>query len=163
MSEPELISLLMIGTADPAAAQLGNREQSVQAAAALAANALSNELARAFISKNGNGLDLIEIRPPLATSGFVGGVTGTPAQLAVGRALTSKLFLIANAGICLKSGQSSFTAQNLGASLEYRFVRELRALVSAEPVQTCFASGTGALLTQNRYQFGAELRWDRNY
>jgi autotransporter translocation and assembly factor TamB len=163
MSEPELISLLMIGTADPAAAQLGNREQSVQAAAALAANALSNELARAFISKNGNGLDLIEIRPPLATSGFVGGVTGTPAQLAVGRALTSKLFLIANAGICVQSGQSSFTARNLGASLEYRFVRELRALVSAEPVQTCFARGTDAFALQKRYQFGAELRWDRNY
>ena len=161
MSEPELISLLMLGTADPAAAQLGNREQSVQAAAALAANALSNELANALISPSGKGLDLVEIRPPLATSGFVGG--GTPAQLALGRALTSKLFLIANAGICLKSGQSSFTAQNLGASLEYRFVRELRALVSAEPVQTCFASGTGALLTQKRYQFGAELRWDRNY
>ena len=42
-------------------------------------------------------------------------------------------------------------------------MRELRALVSAEPVQTCFARGTDAFALQKRYQFGAELRWDRNY
>ena len=84
--------------------------------------------------------------------------------MAVGRALSSKLFVTANAGFCLSSGQT-FGARNLGASLEYRFVRDLRAVISAEPLQTCFSQGLAAdaLATTRRYQFGAELRWDRSY
>ena len=161
MSEPQLISLLTVGTSDPATAQLGNREQQVQAAVALAANALSIELSRA-ISESGAG-DIVEIRPGLATSGLVGGASGTPTQLALGRAISSKLFLTANAGLCFQSGQSGVSARNLGASLEYRFSRELRALIAAEPIQTCFGRGVDAFATQKRYQFGAELRWDRDY
>ena len=99
----------------------------------------------------------------LATSGLIGGSSGTPTQLALGRALSSKLFLTANAGLCFQSGQSSLSARNLGASLEYRFSRELRALIAAEPIQTCFGRGVDAFATQKRYQFGADLRWDRDY
>jgi hypothetical protein len=44
----------------------------------------------------------------------------------VGKALTSKLFVTANAGFCLGSSQGAFSAQNLGASLEYRFRRSPR-------------------------------------
>ncbi len=162
MSEPQLISLLMLGTTDPTAAQFGNTDQKVQAAVALAANALSSELQRALISESG-AFDVVEIRPGLATSGLVGRATSTPTQFAVGRALTSKLFVTANAGLCLNSGQSGFSARNLGASLEYRFSRPLRFLISAEPVQSCFARVADAFATTKRYQFGAELRWDHDY
>jgi hypothetical protein len=129
---------------------------------ALAANALSSELQRALISESG-AFDIVEIRPGLATSGLVGRATSTPTQFAVGRALTSKLFVTANAGLCLNSGQSGFSARNLGASLEYRFNRPLRFLISAEPVQSCFARVADAFATTKRYQFGAELRWDHDY
>ena len=38
-------------------------------------------------------------------------------------------------------------------------------VLSAEPLQTCFAQGLAAdaLSSTRRYQFGAELRWDRDY
>ncbi|HSB53466.1 MAG TPA: translocation/assembly module TamB domain-containing protein, partial [Gemmatimonadales bacterium] len=163
MSEPELISLLILGTTDPVGAQLvGSRDQSVKAAVALATNALSSELQRALISDLGAPLDIVEIRPGLGTSGFVGGVSSTPTQLAVGRAITNKLFITGNAGFCFAGGQGSFSARNFGASLEYRFRRELRAVISAEPLQTCSSRGVDAFF-QKRYQFGAELRWDRDY
>jgi hypothetical protein len=36
-------------------------------------------------------------------------------------------------------------------------------LISAEPVQTCYGRGVDVFITQKRYQFGAELRWNRDY
>jgi translocation and assembly module TamB len=163
LTEPQLISLLMLGTTNPAAAgQLGTASQTRSAFGAVALTGLSSELQRALISDLGAPLDIVEIRPGLATSGFVGGTAST-TQLAVGRAITSKLFVTANAGFCFSAGQSAFNARNLGASLEYRFRRELRFLLSAEPLQTCFATGADAFTSAKRYQFGAELRWDRDY
>ncbi|HEV8356136.1 MAG TPA: translocation/assembly module TamB domain-containing protein [Gemmatimonadales bacterium] len=162
MAEPQLISLLMLGTSDVStAAQFGIGQQQAQAAVAVAAIALSTQLQR-VIAESGVA-EMVEIRPGVGTSGLVGGATGTPTQLAIGRALSSKVFLTANAGFCFQPGQSSFSARNLGASLEYRFRRELRALIAAEPIQTCYARGVDAFATQKRYQFGAELRWDRDY
>jgi autotransporter translocation and assembly factor TamB len=159
MSEPELISLLMLGTTDPAAgAQLGSRDQQVAAAGALALTGLSSELQRALTS-DFNGI--LEIRPGIASSGLTN-ISSSATQVAIGRAITSKLFVTANAGFCF-SNASTLSAKNLGASLEYRFRRELRLVLSAEPLQTCFATGTDAFLTNKRYQFGAELRWDRDY
>jgi autotransporter translocation and assembly factor TamB len=159
MSEPELISLLMLGTIDPAAgAQLGTDQQKVTAAGALALSGLTTELQRALTS-NFNGI--LEIRPGIASSGLTN-ISSSATQVAVGRAITSKLFITANAGFCF-SNASTLSAKNLGASLEYRFRRELRLVLSAEPLQTCFATGSDAFLTNKRYQFGAELRWDRDY
>jgi hypothetical protein len=104
--------------------------------------------------------DVLEIRPGIS-SGPVG--SSSPTQLAVGRALTNNLFVTANAGFCLGSGQATFNARNLGATLEYRFNPVLRGQLSAEPVQTCLARGVDIFGTTRRYQFGAELRWDRGY
>ena len=161
--EPQLISLLVFGTTDPRAAgqlDLSNTDMQISAAVAYATNALSSELQRAILGTSGG---LFQIRPGLSPSGFIGGGT-SPTQFAIGRAITSKLFITANAGFCFSNGQA-FGARNLGASVEYRFVRELRAVVSAEPLQTCFAQGLAAdaLSSTRRYQFGAELRWDRDY
>ncbi|HEX7024252.1 MAG TPA: translocation/assembly module TamB domain-containing protein, partial [Gemmatimonadales bacterium] len=163
MSEPQLISLLIFGTADYRAAgqlQFNQTGQQISTVVAYATNALTSELQRALL---GTGGGIVEIRPGLTSAGFIGG-TSAPTQVAIGRALTSKLFVTANAGFCLSSGQT-FGARNLGASLEYRFVRELKAVLSAEPLQTCFAQGLAAdaLSSTRRYQFGAELRWDRDY
>lgn len=159
-SEPELISLLVLGTSDPrAAAQLGLLPQA--AATAYALNLLSGELQRALMSETG-ALDIVEIRPGISYSGLAGSVTSA-TQIAIGAAIGSKLFVTANAGFCVSSNQNAFSARNLGASLEYRFVRDLRLVISAEPVQTCFGVGTETFAAARRYQFGSELRWDRDY
>ena len=161
--EPQLISLLVFGTLDPRAAgqlQLDSRSEVTSTFVAYATNALTSELQRTLL---GTSEGLLEIRPGLSPSGFIGGGT-SPTQFAIGRAITNKLFITANAGFCFSAGQT-FGARNLGASLEYRFVRELRMVLSAEPLQTCFAQGLAAdaLSSTRRYQFGAELRWDRDY
>lgn len=161
--EPQLISLLVFGTLDPRAAgqlQLDDPGEATSTFVAYATNALTTELQRTLL---GTSEGLLEIRPGLSPSGFIGGGT-SPTQFAIGRAITNKLFVTANAGFCFSAGQT-FGARNLGASLEYRFVRELRMVLSAEPLQTCFAQGLAAdaLSSTRRYQFGAELRWDRDY
>jgi translocation-and-assembly-module (TAM) inner membrane subunit TamB-like protein len=164
MSEAQLITLLAFGTSNIQGSRLfGNTGQTGYAGAAFFTTALSSELQRALISDLGLKVNTIEIRPPLATSGFIGGGTLTPFQLAVGKALTEKLFVTANAGFCLGSSQGAFSPQNLGASLEYRFRRSLQARLTAEPIQTCLVSGVNIFGATRRYQFGAELRWDRDY
>ena len=164
MSEAQLITLLAFGTSDVQGSRLfGNTGQTGYAGAAFFTTALSAELQRALISDLRLPFNIIEIRPPLATSAFVGGATSTPFQLAVGKALTEKLFVTANAGFCLGSSQAAFSPQNLGASLEYRFRRSLQARLTAEPIQTCLVSGVNIFGATRRYQFGAELRWDRDY
>ena len=160
MSQDQLLSLLALGTADPLA--LGSRAQQAAFLRSAAVNALASELQRSLISDQRAPFDVIEIRPGVATGGAVGNVS-VPTQLAVGRALTSNLFVTANAGFCLVSGSPAFNARNLGATLEYRFNSYLRGQLSAEPIQTCLARGVDVFETARRYQFGAELRWDRGY
>ncbi|HTL05109.1 MAG TPA: translocation/assembly module TamB domain-containing protein, partial [Gemmatimonadales bacterium] len=162
LSEAQLISLLALGSTDPLGTRLGSSSQTGFAAAAFATSALSSELQRALISDLGVPVNLIEIRTPLASSGLIGGTTSSPWQLAIGKALTEKLFVTANAGFCFGSSQA-FSAQNLGASLEYRFRRSLQARLTAEPVQTCLLGGVNVFGATRRYQFGAELRWNRDY
>jgi hypothetical protein len=84
-------------------------------------------------------------------------------EIAVGNSIGKKLFVTGNVGFCLNNNQTAFSAKNIGASFEYRFVRELRLVISAEPVQTCFGAGAESLANARRYQFGTELRWDRDY
>jgi hypothetical protein len=102
---------------------------------------------------------MIEIRAPFdaGRESFAGG----PTQLVAGRALGRKWFVTLNAGFC---SDWSFAARNFGASLEYRLNREWRAQVSAEPGQICSVSGISrANLAIQRYQFGADIRWDREF
>jgi hypothetical protein len=154
-SEPELISLLVVGSDDPrAAAQFGLQPGPVATAWGL--NIFAGELQRTLMSGGG---DIVEIRPGISYS-LLGNVTAA-TQIAVGKSLGSKLFVTANAGFC--TNERALSAQNLGASVEYRFRRDLRMVISAEPVRTCFGLGAEALAASRRYQFGADLRWDREY
>jgi len=154
LTEQQLINLLTVGSTDLAFAV-------EQQAFVAAANALASELQRALISDPNSPVDILEIRPGVSTGGTFG--QGVATQLAVGRALTERLFVTANAGFCLTGGQAGFNARNLGATLEYRFRADLRAQLSAEPVQTCQRRGVDIFGTARRYQFGAELRWDRDF
>jgi autotransporter translocation and assembly factor TamB len=161
LSEPEIISLLALGTTDIQGGgggfAGGDRAALAQAVAAYFSSVLASE-AQSKVSEGGY---VVELRPPLASSGLSGG--GSAAQLSLGRALTDKLFVIANAGFCLGSGQQAIDPRNLGASIEYRFRRELRALIAAEPITSCYGQGINLYAPPRRYQFGAELRWDREY
>ncbi len=158
MSQPELISLLVFGTSR--AFQNGFNVQAGATSAAL--NALANELQRTLTSAQ-HAPDIVEIRQGLSLGSGFGSQVQSATEIAVGNSIGSKLFVTANVGFCLNSSQNPFSAKNLGASLEYRFRRELRMVISAEPVQTCFGVGAETLLNTRRYQFGAELRWDRDY
>lgn len=154
-TEPELISLLVLGSDDPrAAAGLGIKPGPLAAAWGL--NIFAAELQRSIMSGGG---DIVEIRPPISYNLL--GSAQAATEIAIGKSIGSKLFVTANAGFC--PDEAALTAQNFGASIEYRFKRDLRMVISAEPVRTCFGIGAAALAASRRYQFGAELRWDREY
>jgi hypothetical protein len=152
-TEPELISLLVLGTDDPRA-QPGFDPGPFAYTWGL--NVLTAELQRSLLSGFG---DMVEIRPGVSYNLL--GSARAATEIAVGKSIGSKLFVTANAGFC--QNVTALTAQNFGASIEYRFQRDLRMVVSAEPVRTCFGIGAEALAASRRYQFGAELRWDREY
>jgi hypothetical protein len=158
LSEPEIISLLALGTTDVGGGLGGDRAALAQAVAAY----LSSVLASEFQNRAAGDDIMVEIRPPFASGGLLSGGTSA-AQLSVGKALSDRLFVIANAGFCLGSGQQAIDPRNLGASVEYRFRRELKALVAAEPITSCYGQGGSLYAPPRRYQFGAELRWDRDY
>ena len=74
--------------------------------------------------------------------------------------------MTANAGFCLGGDAANqLSAKNFGASLEYRFAANWRVQASAEPVATCATNRlTDAFNTiARRYQFGADLLWEREY
>jgi autotransporter translocation and assembly factor TamB len=158
LSEPEIISLLALGTTDLQGGLGGDRAALAQAVAAY----LSSVLASEFQNRAAGDDIMVEIRPPFASGGLLAGGTSA-AQLSVGKALSERLFVIANAGFCLGSGQQAIDPRNLGASVEYRFRRELKALIAAEPITSCYGQGGSLYAPPRRYQFGAELRWDREY
>jgi autotransporter translocation and assembly factor TamB len=157
LSEPEIISLLALGTTDVGGGLGGDRAALAQAVAAY----LSSVLASEFQNRAAGDDIMVEIRPPFASGGLLAGGTSA-AQLSVGKALNERLFVIANAGFCLGTGQQAIDPRNLGASVEYRFRRELKALIAAEPITSCIQGGS-LYAPPRRYQFGAELRWDREY
>jgi hypothetical protein len=157
MSQPELIALLVFGTTRVG---LQNGLNVGAGATSAALNTLANELQRTLTSAN-HAPDILEIRQGLSVGSGFGSQVQSATEIAVGNSIGSKLFVTGNVGFCLNQSQS-FSARNLGASLEYRFRRELRMVLSAEPVQTCFA-GVDPGNTTRRYQFGADLRWDRDY
>jgi len=161
LSEPEIISLLALGTTDVGGGLGGLGSDRAALAQAVAAY-LSSVLASEFQNRAAGDDIMVEIRPPFASGGFLSGGTSA-AQLSVGKALSERLFVIANAGFCLGSGQQAIDPRNLGASVEYRFRREVKALIAAEPITSCIAQGITVYAPPRRYQFGAELRWDRDY
>src|SRR5205823_9707483 len=118
---------------------------------------LVGEIEQTIVS-GGVPVDYVEIQPG-------GGGQGTPLsslQLAVGRQLGPKTFLVVNAGYC-QGGQGG--VQNLlGLSLQFRISPEWRTEASFAPVQTCLpdASSGGQATTVPR-QVGLDLFWERRY
>jgi len=157
LSQTELISLLLFGkrSVDLAGDQGGIADQ--RAVLQSAFSVLSGEIEQTIVS-GGVPVDYVEIQPG-------GGGQGTPLsslQLAVGRQLGPKTFLVVNAGYC-QGGQGG--VQNLlGLSLQFRISPEWRTEASFAPVQTCLpdASSGGQATTVPR-QVGLDLFWERRY
>ena len=157
LSQTELISLLLFGkrTVDLGGAQGGIADQ--RAVIQSAFSVLSGEIEQTIVS-GGVPVDYVEIQPG-------GGGQGTPLsslQLAVGRQLGPKTFLVVNAGYC-QGGQGG--VQNLlGLSLQFRISPEWRTEASFAPVQNCLpdASSGGQATTVPR-QVGLDLFWERRY
>jgi hypothetical protein len=159
ISETDLVSYLITGYPANEATLLG-QGNALQTGLAYFSSALSSELERTLIQDLGVPIDLIEIRPGVASSPTGG---GSVTQLAAGWQIGSKTFLTFNAGFCPNLSQISH--RNLGASLEFRFSHEWRLQSSVEPtLQSC----SGAVrITQftgtSLYQIGFDILWEREF
>ena len=159
LSQTELISLLLFGkrSVDLAGDQGGIADQRAVLQSAL--SVLSGEIEQTIVS-GGVPVDYVEIRPS-------GGGAGTPLlgwQVAVGRQLGPKTFLVVNAGfnseVCQAPQQQAGVTNTLGLSLQFRISPEWRTEASFEPVQACDLSGTQAAPAR---QLGLDLFWERRY
>lgn len=157
LSQTELISLLLFGkrSVDLTGGQGGIADQRAVLQSAL--SVLSGEIEQTIVS-GGVPVDYVEIQPG-------GGGQGTPLsswQLAVGRQLGPKTFLVVNAGYC-QGGQGG--VQNLlGLSLQFRISPEWRTEASFAPVQTCLTDpASGGQATTVPRQVGLDLFWERRY
>ena len=158
ISETDLVSYLVTGYPANDASQLG-QSNAVLTGLAYFSSALSSELERALIQDFGVPIDLIEIRPGVSASGE----GDVPTQIAAGWQIGRKTFLTFNAGFCPDFSQ--FSSRNFGASFEFRFNREWRFMSSVEPTyQSCSGSTfTNPFLSNNRYQIGTDILWEREF
>jgi hypothetical protein len=154
ISETDLVSYLVTGYPANEAAQLG-QGNALATGLSYFSSALSSELERALIQDLGIPLDLIEIRPGVAS-----GRTRSLTQLAAGWQLGSKTFITLNAGFCPEN-LGHFSYNNLGASLEFRFSREWSLQTSVEP--TLSSCSNFGLLISNPYQIGSDIHWEREF
>jgi translocation and assembly module TamB len=158
ISETDLVSYLITGYPANEATLVG-QGGALQASLAYFSSALSSELERALIQDIGVPIDLIEIRPGVATTPSGG---GTLTQLAAGWQIGNKTFLTLNAGFCPDFSQLSY--KNLGASVEFRFSREWKLQSSVEPtIQSCNSFVTTNRLSTNPYQIGLDILWEREF
>ncbi|HET7239573.1 MAG TPA: translocation/assembly module TamB domain-containing protein, partial [Gemmatimonadales bacterium] len=158
ISETDLVSYLVTGYPASDAAQFG-QSNAVLTGLAYFSSALSSELERALIQDFGVPIDLIEIRPGVSPTGE----GDVPTQVAAGWQIGRKSFLTFNAGFCPDFSQ--FSTRNFGASFEFRFSREWRFMSSVEPTyQSCSGSTfTNPFLSNNRYQIGTDILWEREF
>jgi translocation and assembly module TamB len=155
LSQTDVISYLFFGkpsfelTGDPRAL---TDQQFVRTAVSV----LSGELERTIVSDLGIPLDYVEIRPGASTDPFSG------VQLAVGRQLGRKTFLVVNAGFC--QGRPVAVNNTIGLSFQYRLGPEFRTEASFEPVRVCSADPAldppSATVVR---QVGFDLIWERRY
>jgi autotransporter translocation and assembly factor TamB len=156
LSQTEVISYLFFGKSsfDPAGDPRALTDQ--QAILRTAVSVLSGELERTLVSDLGIPLDFVEIRPG-ASSDPLSGV-----QLAVGRQIGPKTFLVVNAGFC--QGRPVAVTNTIGLSLQFRVTPEFRTEASFEPVRGC---SVDLLLdpqsTTNLRQVGFDFIWERRY
>lgn len=156
LSQSDIITLLVLRRTVNNQVVSDNQSRRAAQWAGLLASTLTSEIENALVTDTRTGLDLIEIRP-----GVNYGVAGqsTLWRVAAGWQLGNRWFVSLTAGFCPQFQQ--FDYRNFGVSLDYRLSRYASASVSAEPIQTCLASATG--IAPKRYQFGADLRWDREF
>jgi hypothetical protein len=155
LSQTEVISYLLFGKqtfefgADPGGIA------SQQALVRTFASVLSGELERTIVSDLGVPVDYVEIRPGGQTDPLSG------VQLAVGRQLGPKTFLVVDAGFC--EGRAVALHSTLGLSLQFRISSEFRTEASFEPIRTCadplVESQTGNVVRQ----VGFDLFWEKRY
>src|SRR5213078_1879196 len=153
-SQTEIISYLLFGksSVDLAGDQGGIADQRAVVQSAL--GILSGEIEQTIVS-GGVPVDYVEIRPG-------GGGQGTalaPWNVAVGRQLGPKTFVVVNAGFC--SGGQVGVQNMLGLSLQFRISPEWRTEASFAPVQTCIDAQTGAQGNTVPRQVGLDLFWER--
>jgi autotransporter translocation and assembly factor TamB len=152
ISETDLVSYLITGYPANEATAIG-----LETGLSYFSSALSSELERTLIQDLGVPIDLIEIRPGLASAGST-----SPTQLAAGWQLGSKTFVTFNAGFCPDFSQVS--ARNLGAGLEFRFSKEWRLQSAVEPIiQRCGSTAVIPLDSRSRYQVGFDILWEREF
>ena len=155
ISETDLVSYLVTGYPANEAVS-GGQANALETGLSYFSSALSSELERALIQDLGVPLDLIEIRPGVATSR-----SAALTQLAAGWQIGSKTFITLNAGFCAQNlGQFSYN--NLGASLEFRFSREWSLKTSVEPTLSSCRTDFGIQIS-NPYQIGSDLQWEREF
>ena len=161
MSERDLLSLLVTGSNSSGFLARSGEVFNPQLLASLASSAFLSEIERALISSPNAAFDLIEIRPGVAQGNTLFSNGGSVTQLSLGRQLGRRLFATLNLGGCLQ--RFEFSSQYFGATLEYQLHPTLKFQIAAEPVQSCLAQSATPLTRSNRYQFGADLKWDRDY
>ena len=88
---------------------------------------------------------------------------GSVTTLSLGRQLSRRLFVTFNLGGCVNAKGVELNRQYLGATLEYRLHPTLKFQIAGEPVQSCLGDISSSLTRPSRYQFGAGLKWDREY
>jgi translocation and assembly module TamB len=155
ISETDLVSYLVTGYPANEAVS-GGQANALETGLSYFSSALSSELERALIQDLGVPLDLIEIRPGVATSR-----SAALTQLAAGWQVGSKTFITLNAGFCAENlGQFSYN--NLGASLEFRFSREWSLKTSVEPTLSSCRTDFGIQIS-NPYQIGSDILWEREF
>ena len=154
-SQTEIISLLLFGkrTVDLAGDQGGIADQRAVVQSALAI--LSGEIEQTIVS-GGVPVDYVEIRP----GGGGQGAVLSPWNVAVGRQLGPKTFIVVNAGFC--AGGPVGVQNMLGLSLQFRISPEWRTEASFAPVQTC-SDATATVVNQPPRQVGLDLFWERRY
>jgi hypothetical protein len=155
LSQTEIISLTLFGKR---IVELGgdqgiaDQRAVVQSALAI----LSGEIEQTIVS-GGVPVDYVEIRP----GGGGQGVAVVPWNVAVGRQLGPKTFLVVNAGFC--AGGQVGVQNMLGLSLQFRISPEWRTEASFAPVQTCIDTQTAAQGNTVPRQVGLDLFWERRY
>ncbi|MFZ5624494.1 MAG: translocation/assembly module TamB domain-containing protein, partial [Gemmatimonadota bacterium] len=155
LSQTDLVSYLMFGRPSFAVGGVtqgtAGQNLALNAGVSYLSSALSTEVQRMLVSDLGVPIDYLVIKP---------GINGL-TQLAAGWQLGGKWFISFSAGVC---AGTQFTPRNFGASLEYRFrPPSWRLQASAEPVRICSTNPADPLALSNRYQFGADILWEREW
>jgi len=156
LSQTEIISYLLFGksSGDLAADPGGIADQRAVLQSALAI--LSGEIEQTIVS-GGVPVDYVEIRP----GGGGQGTVLSPWNVAVGRQLGPKTFIVVNAGFC--AGGPVGVQNMLGLSLQFRISPEWRTEASFAPVQTCSSDANATVVNQPPRQVGLDLFWERRY